>query len=158
MIACVYVPSLQSRFYNNDEFECFETEVTEMCGKFDTVLLCVDFNAQTAELPDYTTSEDLSEFLYFDNITTSYYDQKSAMETNSININRKSCDKKKNNHGYKLVDMCKNNNIFILNGRYGNDNHTGKVTFCGISLIDYVISSLNAYDFLTDFNVIEVYD
>jgi hypothetical protein len=48
---------------------------------------------------------------------------------NDIHLHRKSSDKDRcNAYGNKLLNMCKNNNICIANGRVGNDKNIGKVT------------------------------
>ena len=60
----------------------------------------------------------------------------------NIQIARKSQDKKKNNIDFKLMDICKNNNLTILNGRFGDDKNVGQTTFRDVSVIDYVIASL----------------
>ena len=64
-------------------------------------------------------------------------------------------DKKKNNNGFKLIDICKNNNLTILNGRFGKDKNIGNATFRGISVIDYVISSGGGLKLLDDFDITE---
>ena len=63
--------------------------------------------------------------------------------------------KLRNNNGYKLVDICKDNNLTILNGRYGKDRNIGNATFRGKSVIDYTISSIKGFTLLTDFEIIE---
>lgn len=55
-----------------------------------------------------------------------------------------------------LIDVCKNNHLFVLNGRYGKDIGIGKKTFRNNSVIDYIISSVNGYTLLTDFNIFEL--
>ena len=64
-------------------------------------------------------------------------------------------DIKKNNHGYKIIELCKNNNLVIANGRTGTDKHIGKMTFRNISVIDYLILTIPAYSTLRDFNIKE---
>ena len=59
------------------------------------------------------------------------------------------------NNGYKLIDICRNNNLYILNGRFGRDKTEGKLTFRNQSLIDYTICSFNCLKLLKDFEVID---
>ncbi len=121
----VYVPPMTSRFYNNDQYEMFEHEISNICNKYSYVYLFGDHNAQTEEMVDFTVCDDfLADLFDFDYDTINFLDQKAAMEHYGIELNRKSQDKKKNNHGYKLIDNCKNNNLIILNGRYGKDSGT----------------------------------
>ena len=53
----------------------------------------------------------------------------------------------------KLIDICINNDLFILNGRFGKDKSLGKCTFRGKSLIDYTICCINCLNLLSDFEV-----
>ena len=39
-----------------------------------------------------------------------------------------------------LIDTCKLNNLFILNGRCGTDNNVGAMTFRNQSIIDNQLS------------------
>jgi hypothetical protein len=52
-----------------------------------------------------------------------------------VPLDRKSQDRKINSHGLRLIDICRNNNMFILNGRIGNDQN-GAFTFKHKSVID----------------------
>ena len=68
----------------------------------------------TANLADYTTDDDfLSKHFDFDDELSSFYHQKAALEKLGIEVNRKSMDNKRNNNGFKLLDICKNNNLSI---------------------------------------------
>ena len=64
--------------------------------------------------------------------------------------------RKKNNHGFKLIDTCKNNNLTLLNGRYGQDKNVGELTFRESSVIDYAITSSKGVEFLQNFCITEV--
>lgn len=75
------------------------------------------------------------------------------MEKYGLHISRTSQDRKKNTHGYKLIDVCKNYNLFVLNGIFGKDKGIGKMTFRNISVIDYKISSLKGYTLPTDSSI-----
>ena len=54
MIGVIYVPPQSSRYYNADNFVALEEETTSVCSKYDYVYLTDDFNAQTANMKDYT--------------------------------------------------------------------------------------------------------
>ena len=84
-----------------------------------------DFNAQTGTLDDFTTPDTfLSDYFNFDQETINFCDQKCELERFGINVTRKSMDKKKSNGDFRLIDICKNHNLTILNGRYGLDKKT----------------------------------
>ena len=155
-IGAVYIPH-QSRFFNEDEHEYLEHEVTSACGSDNYVCILDDFNAQTADLEDLTKNDTfLSEHFHFDQQTDDFFDQNCALEKYNLNLKRLSKDKKKNNSGFRLIDMCKNNNLTILNGRYGHDKQIGAMTFRDTSVIDYALASSDTFEILLDFEVVEV--
>ena len=156
IIGIVYVPPLHSRFYSNDMFEVFDNEISEMSSKFEYLYLCGDFNAHTGELVDYTTNDDfISEYFQFNEDLTSFVNQKALLLENGIKLKRCSPDSKRNNHGYKLIGTCKNNNLIIVNGRTTGDI-PGRMTFRNISVIDYFISSVKGYDLIDAFEIQEL--
>ena len=131
-----------------------ENDITSLCSQHDYVFLLGDFNAQTGTLEDFTTPDTfLSDYLNFDQDTINFYDQKCELERLGINITRKSMDRKKNNSGFELIDICKNLNLTILNGRFGQDKNKGAMTFRNISVIDYAIVSVKCFDLLKDFQI-----
>lgn len=64
-------------------------------------------------------------------------------------------DKKKNIHGFKMIDFLKNTNLFNINGR-STKERMGRMTFRNVSTIDYLIMSLPAYLHFQDFQVFQV--
>ena len=72
-----------------------------------------------------------------------------------MSLSRKSLDQTTNNTGFKLLDICKNNNLFILNGRTGKDKHRGNFTFRQASVIDYTLASVDSLKLLKDFDIID---
>ena len=156
MFGVAYVPPTQSRVLNEDELANFEIEITSVCSSYDFVYICGDINARTAEMCDYTSVDEfLARHFDFDDETMLFYNQKSTLETMGIQLHRTSMDKHTNNNGYRLVEICKNNNLTILNGRFGRDKGIGRMTFRNTSVIDYAISSVKGLTLLTDFEVIE---
>ena len=67
----------------------------------------------------------------------------------SLNIptERKNADLHTNSYGYQLIEFCKNNDLFILNGRVGDDVNPPKLTCKNSSTVDYVISTAYNFDF-----------
>ena len=56
----------------------------------------------------------------------------------------------------KLAEICKNKNLFIINGRIGQDKAKVEFTFRCQSVIDYFISSAKGISLLTDFKIQEL--
>ena len=101
--------------------------------------------ALSAVLNDYVLADPLiADVLDFDQGTRIYFNQAESFSSLKIRKKRVSEDSKSNNNGYKLIDICRNNNLFILNGRFGKDKSLGKFTFRDQSLIDYTICSLDS--------------
>jgi hypothetical protein len=61
-----------------------------------------------------------------------------------FNGKEKNKDLGKNRHGALLLDFCKGNNMFILNGRLNGDKD-GNFTCKGTNVVDYCISNLNKF-------------
>ena len=68
-----YVPYQRSKYYNEDDFATLEVEVMSTYSKNEHVYLTGDFNAQTAKLRDFTSSDrSLDNYLDFDQKTIGY--------------------------------------------------------------------------------------
>ena len=65
-------------------------------------------------------------------------------------------DNKTDISGYWLTDLCKNNNIFIMNGRFGKNKGVGAATFRDKSVIDYTLCTVDSLKILNDFEIIEI--
>ena len=147
ILASVYIPPQQSRFFNQDEFELFERDIMSLRSQHDLFLMLGDFNAQTGTLDDFIPADNfLSDHFHFDDETVRFYDQKCELERLGIKTKRSSMDKKKNNTGYQLIDVCKNLYLCILNGRFGKDKNTGALTFRKASAIDYAIVTTKCFN------------
>ena len=78
-----------------------------------------DFNSRTAKLLDFYES---NKFIY----TNEFYDVY-ILDDLDIPRLRNNPDNIVNTNGRKLISFCKNDNMFVLNGRVGKD-HSGKPT------------------------------
>lgn len=136
----VYIPPERSNFFNDDEMALLESEITSFCSSNKYVFITGDFNSRTSELRDFTENDEfLADMFDFDTETVEFFSHINKLENFSIPRNRKSMDKHTNNNGFKLLDICKNNNLFILNGRLDNDMDVGKFSFRNTSVIDYIL-------------------
>ena len=64
-----------------------------------------------------------------------------------MNSHRKSQDSVYNNVGNILLEICKSNNLFILNGRCGKDKE---------AFVDYSITTAETLKFIDDFEITEL--
>jgi hypothetical protein len=65
-------------------------------------------------------------------------------------------DKIKSRSGNNLLDICKANNLFIVNGRIGDDKtESGKLTCKNSSVVDYCICTCSFLQFVYNFKVLD---
>ena len=64
-------------------------------------------------------------------------------------------DMKRNNTGFKLLELCKNKNLSFFNGRFGKGANEG-MYIKGVSLIYFVIASLQGLKYFTGFDITEL--
>ena len=127
ILGILYIPPAQSCFLNEDELFCLETGITSMCAKSPFICFTGDMNARTADMCDFIISDNfIADLMDFDDDTLSFYNQAEQLNTLNVNKQRVSCYKKTNNNGYKLIEICINNNLFSLNRRFGKDKNEGK--------------------------------
>ena len=63
-----------------------------------------------------------------------------------------------NRFGDCLLDLCKSTNIRIVNGRLYHDKNVGKITcmtYNGMSTVDYLLTSQENFNQLSDFEVLD---
>ncbi|MEW8547180.1 MAG: endonuclease/exonuclease/phosphatase family protein, partial [Candidatus Thiodiazotropha sp.] len=153
----VYLPPSESRFHNSDELDLFEVEITNMCVLHKYVFLMGDFNARTQSKNDFI---DINEFteqeLDNDDFSDQFFDVHNLLSHYNLDHTRASHDKYSNNEGNFLLDICKTNNLFILNGRCGKDKGIGNFTFRNLSVIDYSIASAFALKYIKEFEITEL--
>lgn len=123
-----YIPPCNSTYYSPEIFEELEKDIS-FFKSYGFILLLGDLNARTGKYDDHLEMTDKS---YLE------IDQLENVETISA---RNNCDNVLNNHGKLLLELCKNFDLRILNGRKRGDSF-GNVTFHGqngVSTVDYVI-------------------
>ena len=150
----VYIPPESSPHYKGDIFDLISSDIMQLRSKYGLPICLVgDFNARTKNLPDYYTQDDintLTDIVDFDfNISPSVQ----SLYDSGINIDRCNSDTKVNNSGHRLLELCKLNEIIIVNGRLGSDKFKGDFTCKGVSVIDYVLVSVDLLKCITDFEV-----
>lgn len=78
----------------------------------------------------------------------SYFESGSS----GITLHRQNPDKGVNNYGYRLAEFCRNNGLFILNGRT-KGNSTFNTTCKNVSTIDYFLSSVYMFKYVNSIHV-----
>ena len=140
----VYVPPIGSFYYDDESFENIEKDICMLKSQKFAILLVGDFNARTRTLDDFIEFDDTlleQVTISADQISTETNENLIKLKNANIPLKRSSQDCAKNSHGDKLIDLCCNCDIFIMNGRIGADKDIGRTTCQDKSLIDYVIGS-----------------
>ncbi|XP_053380331.1 uncharacterized protein LOC128548841 [Mercenaria mercenaria] len=119
-------------------------------------LLFGDMNARCGSLIDYVEVDqfisDMYDLQYLENMES---ESMTNFNTCNVPLNRNCVDTVVNHYGNQLIDMCKNNDLFIWNGRMGTDCLKPVLTCKNASTVDYFISSSFVFENIVDFNVHE---
>ena len=124
----VYIPPETSIYFFKDLFEELESDIAEFSSK-GFIMFLGDLNARTRKLNDYIIPDD-------NNFVGSV-----GLENYIIPKNRNNCNNFVNNYGKIFLDICKNHDLHILDGRIMGDSmgnftdHSSQ----GVSSIDYII-------------------
>ena len=104
-------------------------------------------NARTFNKPDFHEEDEFfnNHFNYDDNMTD-FFNVSSLLNNCKLSEMRTSQDQTVNNEGNLLLDICKSNNLLILNGRCGKN--IGAMTFHNQPVSDYSIVSHQAFQFV----------
>ena len=145
-IGCVYIPP-QSSSYGKDHTQHIWDQLEKDTEHFSTkgnVILCGDFNARTGTMEDYIQMDG-------DN---NVYTMPSYYMTDAVS-KRYSSDSITQKYGRKLINICIDNNIYILNGRTLGDLQGSPTCFSpkGKSVVDYFICSQNIMPMVIKFHV-----
>ncbi len=142
-ICGIYIPPKDSDYALKNPYEDLEKDIGDLSETGSTILMG-DYNARTGNLADYLLDYSGDKKIDVDFVVNSYEPK-----------NRINSDFCTNSYGRKLIDVCKNTNISMLNGRMNGDV-PGKFTFhssIGSSVIDYALVSSELMDQIVYFNV-----
>jgi exonuclease III len=126
--------------FNIDLFELLENDVTYF-SEFGKVYTTGDYNSRVGNKCDYIIHDYIN--ILHDDLDYCP-DQVSA---------RASVDNVCNNHGIKLLDLCKSTCTRIVNGRIGDSCKHTFYSQNGTSTIDYVLTSERNFAFIVDFKI-----
>ena len=128
-IGSAYIPPEFSSFGKDNTmriWENFENDVDRFSEK-GNVIICGDFNARSGTLSDLIVVDEIFQHYDLDNSPNERY----------------SMDKKIDKSGRRLIEVCTENNLHILNGRTLGDLQGRYTSFQhqGCSVVDYFICS-----------------
>lgn len=139
ILGSVYIPHESSKYFTNDIFD--EDDVVNVKSRFSNIPICLvgDFNSRTGILDDFITF--VSDVNLNEIPTDVLVDSKADLTSSGFNTERYNLDKHVNKNGSRLIELCKNLDIHIINGRFGDDLKQGNLTCDSAKLIDNVIAS-----------------
>ena len=153
ILGTVYLPPERSNYFEETELNALKDEIETKCQSSQFVILAGDWNGRTGKLQDFIENDDfLLRELSINGFENSNTEKLAVFEELKISLKRASMDSRTNAHGLILQDTCRNNDLFMLNGRLGNDRDVGKLTFRDTSLIDYTIASANCFKLINSFS------
>jgi len=138
-----YVWGEDSPVYNTinvDLFDILENDVSYY-SELGSVFVTGDLNSRTSNKCD---------FIVYDSINTVLDDFDYIPDQPSV---RASIDTIHNNHGIKLLDLCKSTTLRIVNGRIGDSCKQTFFSSNGSSVIDYLLTNECNFPLLSQFTV-----
>ena len=153
MWSYIYSSRIYKILCNRTVYE-IQGELDKLIGVFYSCLIFGEFNARTGIQNEFVDADEyLLKELNLEVLEGEYNADYAMFENNDIDISRTVSDKTSNNYGYKLINFCKRNNMFILNGRLGEDKVHGHTTCRNSSCIDYFISNVYMFEYLRNLYV-----
>ena len=152
----VYIPPQGTKFASQDPYLEIQSELVKYYNNMNYIMLVGDFNSRSGALPDYTIADEFLSRIHDDNfLQTENAQIISTFEQCNIPLERRSADSTTNTYGLQLLEFCKSNDLFILNGRLGSDFDRPKPTCKDRSTIDYCISDINLLKHISSFDINE---
>ncbi|CAG2202024.1 unnamed protein product [Mytilus edulis] len=127
----IYIPPENSIYTSENALSDIELEFFDLQRTNKYICLLGDFNSRTASLQDFNDLVDTDDFLAQNLIDINEFSNVDILDKLVIQRKRHSTDLNVNTYGRKLIQFCKNNNMYKMNGRIGNDEvvkPTGKNT------------------------------
>ena len=159
-VSLIYITPETSLHKDTDEFSLLEREFASVPKDCD-ILACGDFNAHTSDLLDLTPDVDIGSDGDLSNLVhkmTSDYDMiQELYNSNALNRVSEDVNRRVNNQGKRLIDLCKSVGVIMVNGRVGADKGVGKYTridSCGHkSVVDYILCSPKLFPCVKEYEV-----
>lgn len=138
----IYIPPSNSKYFDLEIFDQLEQDITDFSST-GSIILMGDFNSRTGKYCDTVSQEG-------NNVITNDQSELAFQSTQ-----RNSFDNVLNSHGKTLLEICKNLDLRIINGRVHGDT-LGRPTFRGengTSVINYLICDQSTFLNVTSFVV-----
>ena len=149
LLGSLYIPPETSKHSCIEIFDDIEHDILELTSdKERSIILAGDLNARIGRLSDVDIDEDQTRLEFLN------YCQ--PVNLGSFPYIRHTQDNTINRYGQRLIKLCKSVNIYILNGRTGQDKYTGRFTSKNSSVVDFIIVSPEVTSMISDFAVQDI--
>lgn len=149
VLRAIYLPPEHSRFVSEDIISEFENEISQKCAEHTG-----DTKSRTCHMKDFVTVDNILSDLYETDADSALYLNKyTILENLSVSLERPSHKNRTNTHGMRLNEICRNNNLFLLNGRLFSDRNVRAPTYRDKSINDYAFPQPECFEFVSDFGV-----
>ncbi|ESO87463.1 hypothetical protein LOTGIDRAFT_166616 [Lottia gigantea] len=151
-----YIPPINSDYSSIEMFDIIEDSYLKLCSDKSEFCLLGDFNARTSEYDDFLSPDDYREEVEdLDFYIKNRFEQNTAIASYGGTLERSNKDKVLNRYGERLLEMCINLGIYILNSRSETDKNIGAFTCAGSSAVDYAICSPGLFRYTKEFTICE---
>ena len=121
----VYIPPEYTKYSSDEAFNEIHQEYLSLLNISKYICLVGDFNARTSNCDDFIILDDND---HNNNTISDYVDNYTeVLESLSLLVERSSTDMIRNRYGNMLLEFCKGNSLFIVNGRVGKDKKYWKI-------------------------------
>ena len=150
-ICCAYIPPEGNSFYTHYDCDLFDKLESDIEYFSNQGAFCIigDINARTGTLDDGIKYDYINQQLPDRLEHLFHYQNDTAFPK------RNTKDNQVNSHGRKIISLCKESGLRIINGRTERDLN-GEITFQnrqGTSLIDISAIHFSVFEFVKDFSV-----
>ena len=143
-----------SKYATDDPYLEIQSELLRYCAESKHILLLGDFSSRTGTLSDYMeVDEKICEINSMKDLYNENVEILDMLNFNNIPLVRNNSDRTVNTYGRQLIELCRNNNLFILNGRIGQERINTKVTRKDCSVVDYFLATACNFAFINGFYV-----
>ena len=150
----VYIPPSSSRYSHADPFFEIQNEIFNFLSENKHCLLFGDWNSRCGNLTDYVKMDELISNLYdLQDIQNEESAISNNFARNNIPVDRNNIDTVVNAYGTNLIELCKNNDMFLWNGRLFSDYLNPKLTCKNSSTVDFFLSTSYVFENVVDFKV-----
>ena len=154
ILGALYLPCENSKHHYQEIYDELTYDINSIKGEYNLPIMIIgDFNSRTGSQNEIMLTDQYDILDDLDSSSFRYNDIIKIFEDLDIPVNRTNADTIINNNGHKLIEMCKVQDLCIINGRVGSDKFVGGTTCADVSTIDYAICTPDLFPKITDFTV-----